>query len=218
LLEELGRMSLGVYYNGHRWYQPGIGRYTRPDPWGVDQPRGVSHLYAYSRSNPLLFTDPEGLAAFGNLFQFFPNWQDAEDCFYCLLARSGWGFRCDEEAAWLTLEAGGGGLEFGCQIWTPTKAVGETTFRGVIPGNLVGQAHTHPTRCPNTSRTGPKPSGLDRELANNKNIPVYTISPDGIWAYKPHAKRPERVAPGNWTKGPKDRNCEPCEGIPQPYL
>jgi RHS repeat-associated protein len=203
----------GIYQNVNRWYEVGVGRYTRADPWGVDQPEGMVHLYIYAENRPLILVDPEGLFPFE---QFLPPWQDALDCFYCLLSRANFGFNCSEEAAWLTVEIGDSGLQIGCQIWKPTHAVAETGFRGVVPGNLFGQAHTHPTRCPNTSRTGPRPSGPDRELANTKNIPVYTISPDAIWVYWPNAKRPKRVAPSNWTDGPKERNCEPCDGIPQP--
>jgi uncharacterized protein RhaS with RHS repeats len=46
-----------VYYNAHRWYQPQTGRYTRPDPIGID---GDAHPYLYASANPLSFIDPTG--------------------------------------------------------------------------------------------------------------------------------------------------------------
>lgn len=49
-----------VFYNVHRWYEQGTGRYTRPDPLGLE---GGSHLFAYSLSNPLTVSDPLGMQA-----------------------------------------------------------------------------------------------------------------------------------------------------------
>jgi RHS repeat-associated protein len=46
------------YYNVHRWYSPGIGRYTRPDPLGL---RGDLHPYDYARADPLRWVDRLGL-------------------------------------------------------------------------------------------------------------------------------------------------------------
>lgn len=46
-----------VYYNLHRWYQPGVGGYTRPDPLGKG---GDAHAYLYALANPLSFIDPAG--------------------------------------------------------------------------------------------------------------------------------------------------------------
>jgi RHS repeat-associated protein len=55
-------VSLGanVYYNVHRWYEFGTGRYGRPDPLGFSG--GDVNLYSYGRHNPLFFTDPLGEA------------------------------------------------------------------------------------------------------------------------------------------------------------
>jgi RHS repeat-associated protein len=44
-------------YNVHRWYQPAVGRYTRPDPFGL---RYVNNLFAYASLNPVLQADPDG--------------------------------------------------------------------------------------------------------------------------------------------------------------
>jgi RHS repeat-associated protein len=48
-----------LYYNRHRYYDPKIGAYINQDPIGL---RGGLNLSKYS-SNPLLQTDPLGLAA-----------------------------------------------------------------------------------------------------------------------------------------------------------
>jgi hypothetical protein len=45
----------------HRWYQPGVGRYTRPDPIGL---ASGWNLYGYVWQNPAGLADPLGLATF----------------------------------------------------------------------------------------------------------------------------------------------------------
>ena len=48
----------GLHYNWYRDYDPSIGRYTQPDPLGfIDGPS----LYAYARSAPMTYVDPQGL-------------------------------------------------------------------------------------------------------------------------------------------------------------
>ena len=47
-----------LYYNWHRYYQPEIGRYLRPDPMGLE---GGINLYAYVMNNPVNGIDPNGL-------------------------------------------------------------------------------------------------------------------------------------------------------------
>ena len=51
----------GLYYNDHRYYDPGIGRYLSPDPLGL---RGGVNSYAYVANNPLKYVDPSGLILF----------------------------------------------------------------------------------------------------------------------------------------------------------
>jgi len=50
----------GLNYNYHRSYRPSDGRYTQPDPTGLD---GGWNQFGYVDGNPLMFMDPEGLAA-----------------------------------------------------------------------------------------------------------------------------------------------------------
>ncbi len=48
-----------LFYNVHRWYESGTGRYAAPDPMGLDA--GLN-LYSYAWANPVMWTDPLGLS------------------------------------------------------------------------------------------------------------------------------------------------------------
>jgi RHS repeat-associated protein len=55
-----------LYYNVHRWYEYGTGRYSKSDPIGFDPFDEFSdHLFAYVGSRPMAYSDPLGLKTFG---------------------------------------------------------------------------------------------------------------------------------------------------------
>jgi RHS repeat-associated protein len=86
-------LRVGLYYNVYRYYMPGTGRYTRPDPVNLGILENVGrpgtlpidavdayhlsmlrtgnprfeHAYGYVAQNPLLFADPTGLFGPGAL-------------------------------------------------------------------------------------------------------------------------------------------------------
>ncbi|GAA1704211.1 hypothetical protein GCM10009745_59660 [Kribbella yunnanensis] len=50
----------GFYYHGARYYAPWLARWTIPDPAGLVDGPG---RYSYARNNPVVLTDPNGLAS-----------------------------------------------------------------------------------------------------------------------------------------------------------
>jgi RHS repeat-associated protein len=48
----------GLHYNYHRYYDPSLGRYLRPDPVGL---KGDINLFVYANQNPINLIDPMGL-------------------------------------------------------------------------------------------------------------------------------------------------------------
>jgi RHS repeat-associated protein len=55
--------TTGLYKMGARYYQPELGRWTQPDPSGLD-----ANAYLYVGGNPVNFVDPSGLSSFGDFF------------------------------------------------------------------------------------------------------------------------------------------------------
>jgi RHS repeat-associated protein len=56
--------DVGLVYLRARWYAPGVGIFTAPDPFpGVLAEPGSLHLYQYVGNNPLRYTDPSGWIA-----------------------------------------------------------------------------------------------------------------------------------------------------------
>ena len=45
----------------HRWYSPGTGTYSRPDPMGLE---GGANLYRYAEANPTTYADRLGLSIY----------------------------------------------------------------------------------------------------------------------------------------------------------
>ena len=54
----------GLFYNRHRYYDPGMGRYVSQDPIGL---AGGVNFYGYVEGNPARFIDPRGLEVGGYL-------------------------------------------------------------------------------------------------------------------------------------------------------
>lgn len=50
--------SGGLFWMRYRWYDPAIGRFTQPDPLGLDG--GSQHLYRYANNDPVNYFDPLG--------------------------------------------------------------------------------------------------------------------------------------------------------------
>ena len=93
-------------------------------------------------------------------------------CFHRLWKRSGAGMRLVERATWIIRR--GNALE--CVFWPLTlPEIHEANWRGAIPADTVGLAHTHPR----TVR--PAPSPADVRAAERLGMPVYAISRGGIW-------------------------------------
>ena len=56
--------EVGLVYLRARWYAPGVGIFTAPDPFpGVLAEPGSLHPYLYVGNNPLRYTDPSGWIA-----------------------------------------------------------------------------------------------------------------------------------------------------------
>jgi len=65
----------GLHYNGHRDYNPEIGKYIQSDPIGL---KGGQNTHAYVAGNSLIYGDPDGLARWDRWYGFnnreFQRW------------------------------------------------------------------------------------------------------------------------------------------------
>jgi len=58
--------ALGLYYYNARWYDPALGHFLSPDTLVPEAGNALDyHRYAYTRFNPLKYTDPTGHCVFG---------------------------------------------------------------------------------------------------------------------------------------------------------
>ena len=62
------------------------------------------------------------------------------------------------------------------------------TFR--LSPNSVAIVHTHPSVC------DPRPSPIDRRVADNYNVPIFTITLHGMYVYDPATKETDKVLDG----------------------
>jgi RHS repeat-associated protein len=71
-------ISFGLYYYGARWYDPALGHFVQADTIVPDASHaGDYHRYAYTRFNPVKYTDPTGHIAV--CFRGAPNSNKEED-------------------------------------------------------------------------------------------------------------------------------------------
>jgi RHS repeat-associated protein len=69
--------DVGLSYAQQRWYEPGVGRFLSEDPIFGDltSPNSL-HAFGYAYANPLLFTDPSGMAPPGFGYSGAPSAQE----------------------------------------------------------------------------------------------------------------------------------------------
>ena len=198
--------GVGTYNNVYRTYSYQVGRYLRPDPWGILPPeRDAANLYLYGRANPLRFMDLVGLDALT---------QDSgvQDCMYCIFWRAGQGLRDIEEGMWVTCSGG----QFHCELWPSTERQGNsrkvTTTSSPRPPDACAIVHTHPRRRPARPSACKQPN-CDVVVAKRQRLPIYTVHPSGVWKYDPNTDQVTRELGSDWFQDPKKRCKKPCEGL-----
>ena len=198
--------GVGTYYNVYRTYSHQVGRYLRPDPWGILPPeRDAANFYLYGHANPLRFMDLVGLDALT---------QDSgvQDCMYCIFWRSGQGLRDIEEGMWVTCSGG----QFHCELWPSTERRGNsrkvTTTSSPRPPDACAIVHTHPRRRPARPSTCKQPN-CDVIVAKRQRLPIYTVHPSGVWKYDPDTDQVTRELGSDWFQDPEKRCKKPCKGL-----
>ena len=79
-----------IYYNVYRWYSPGVGRYTRPDPLKITGGANLwlydPNTYLYAWANPIVVTDPLGLYGTNECSYYDQRCDECGGDYYCRLA------------------------------------------------------------------------------------------------------------------------------------
>lgn len=74
----------------HRWYQPGTGRYSRPDPikslGGMNNWLYEPNVYVYVSNNPTQLIDPLGLYGTNDCSYYTKRCEECGGGYYCKLA------------------------------------------------------------------------------------------------------------------------------------
>jgi len=145
----------GLMYNGARYFEPPIGRFDQPDPSGFN---GGIGLYVYGLNNPLIYTDPLGLA---------PHNYSVTD-FICYAAQSG----CTPQNVFDQLRRYPAPFSNGNPVST-----GDISY---IPG-LGHVVHTvDPTHCSVTNTTEPDhtlyPGQVTRSVVQNADGSIDVVT------------------------------------------
>lgn len=99
-----------------------------------------------------------------------------------------------EKAAWITMNSK---REFGFVDWPNRPQNRIQIWHDVLPDNIIAIAHTHPNHI------DPKPSTQDRLVAQQRNVPVYTLTRKTIWSVTPDGKITQHIN-RPWLKNYKD--------------
>jgi RHS repeat-associated protein len=190
----------GLVRFGARDYDPVTGRWTAKDPIGFGATD--SNLYEYSFADPVDLIDPTGLDSIT---------QDplVRQYFYDLWRTEGFGKYDEEHAGWITRNPKT--QAYGCVRWPFNHVSRHATWKGPIPINMVGQAHTHPaSTSPKPSTGGDENNPTDDYTARTHNFSIYTISREGIWKIDPKGKITQEED-STWSQGISAKTCAACK-------
>ena len=77
-----------------------------------------------------------------------------------------------ENAVWVLINSEG---QYEFKRWLHTPLLGKQQWKGPIPKGTIAQVHTHPDAL------NARPSHQDQSLARQIEMPIYTLSREGIW-------------------------------------